>query len=74
MEQIEETKRVGTETRRSRIQENPEIWRPETEIGSMPKRSHNKRMQGTPQAYLSSVAGVGFAASPNVNGWLKGRP
>ncbi len=46
----------------------------EAETGSMDERSHNKRMQGTLQPYLSSVAGVGFVASPNINNWLKGRP
>jgi hypothetical protein len=29
---------------------------------------------GTPQPYLSSVVGVGFVASSDVNSWLKGRP
>ncbi|MCP4601211.1 MAG: hypothetical protein GY847_11920 [Proteobacteria bacterium] len=33
-----------------------------------------KRLQGTPTSYLPPVVGVGFAASPDVNSWLKGRP
>ena len=44
--------------------ENKGIW----------MKTSNKRMQGTPQPYLSSVAGVGLAASPNVNCWSRGAP
>ena len=38
------------------------------------KSRRTKRLHGTPQAYLPSVAGVCFVASPDVNSWLKGAP
>ena len=38
------------------------------------KEPQDKRLHGTPQVYLPFVAGVGFATSPVVNSWLKGRP
>ncbi len=36
----------------------------------MGKSRRTKRMQGTPQAYLSVVVGVRLPASPNVTSWL----